>query len=145
MEYCTFSIQNVYAYYCSYTPVRVRTPQYEYAPEGQTINAVYYLVILRRLRDAVQRKLPDLWAAKNFQLHHDNVPAHVVQAFPVKNNMPLDRQAPYSTDLAPSGFWLFPKLKVTLKRKQFQFRDGIMKKSTEELQGIAEVEFNKGF
>ena len=46
---------------------------HEYAPEGQTINKEYYLEILMLL-----------WAAKNFQLHHDNAPAHsahVVQAF----------------------------------------------------------------
>ena len=67
---------------------------HEYAPEGQTINKEYYLEILRRLRDAVRRKRPNMWAAKNFQLHHDNAPAHsahVVQAFLAKNSMPLIR------------------------------------------------------
>ena len=90
---------------------------HEFTPEGQKINKDYYLEVLRRLRDAVQRKRPDMWAAKNFQLHHDNASAHtthVVQAFLVKNNMPLVRQAPYSPNLAPSDFWLFPKLKLTL-------------------------------
>ena len=121
---------------------------HEYAPEGQTINKEYYLEVLRHLRDAVRRKRPDMWAAKNFQLHHDNAPAHtahVIQAFLVKNNMPLVRQAPYSPDLAPCDFWLFPKLKLTLKGRQFQSREDIMKKSTEELQGIAEVEFKRCF
>ena len=121
---------------------------HEYAPEGQTINKEYYLEVLRRLRDAVRRKRPDMWAAKNFQLHHDNAPAHtahVIQAFLVKNNMPLVRQAPYSPDLAPCDFWLFPKLKLTLKGRRFQSREDIMKKSTEELQGIAEVEFKRCF
>ena len=64
-----------------------------------------------------------MWAAKNFQLHHDNAPAHsahVVQAFLAKNSMPLIRQAPYSPDLAPCDFWLFPKLKTTLKGRRFQ-------------------------
>ena len=31
--------------------------------------------------------------------------------------MPLVRQAPYSPDLAPCDFWLFPKLKLTLERE----------------------------
>ena len=103
--------------------------------------------ILRRLRDAVRRKRPNMWAAKNFQLHHDNAPAHsahVVQAFLAKNSMPLIRQAPYSPDLAPCDFWLFPKLKTTLKGRRFQSREDIMKKATEELQsnsggGVYEV------
>ena len=121
---------------------------HEYAPEVQTINKEYYLEVLRRLRDAVRRKRPDMWAAKKFQLHHDNVPAHtayVIQTFLVKNNMPLVRQAPYSTDLAPRDFWLLPKLKLTLKGRRFQFREDSMKKLTEELQGIAEVEFKRCF
>ena len=49
---------------------------HKYAPEGQTINKEYYLEILRRLCDAVQRKWPDMWTGNNWQLHHGNVPAH---------------------------------------------------------------------
>ena len=74
---------------------------HEYAPQGQSINKEYYLQVLRRLREAVQRKRPDMWAAKNFQLHHDNAPAHsarVILAFLAKNSMSLVRQAPYSPD-----------------------------------------------
>ena len=49
------------------------------------------------------KKWPDMWRAKNFQLHHDNAPAHcahVIQDFLAKNGMPLVRQALYSL----SGF-----------------------------------------
>ena len=53
---------------------------YEYALEGQTINKEYYLELLRRLRDAMQRKRPDIWIGKNWQLHHDNAPAHSANA-----------------------------------------------------------------
>ena len=40
-----------------------------------------------------------MWAAKIFQLHHDNAPTHttnVIQAFLVKNNISLVTQVPYS-------------------------------------------------
>ena len=114
---------------------------HEYAPEGQTINKEYYLQVLRRLCEAVWRKRPDMWAAKNFQLHHDNAPAHsahVIHAFLAKNSMPLVRQAPYSPDLAPCDFWLFPKLKTILKGRRFQSREDIMKKLMEELGSIPE-------
>jgi hypothetical protein len=47
-----------------------------YAPEGQTINKEYYLEVIRHLGDAVWRKRPDLWASRNWQLNHDNAPAH---------------------------------------------------------------------
>ena len=96
---------------------------HEYAPEKQTIKKEYYLSVLRCLREAVQRKQPDMWAAKNFQLHHDNAPAHsahVIHAFLDKNSMSLVRQTSYSPELAPCGFWLFPKRKKILKGRQLQ-------------------------
>ena len=75
-----------------------------------------------------------MWAAKNFQLCDDNVPthsAHVIHAFLAKNSMSLVRQAPYSPDLAPCDFWLFPKLKnnfenevISIKRRHYEKIDG---------------------
>ena len=121
---------------------------YEYAPEGQAINKEHYLELLRRLRDAVRRKRPDMWEAKNFRLHHDNAlahSAHVIQAFLAKNRPPLVRQAPYSPDFAPCDFWLFPELKTTLKGRRFQSREEIMKKMTKELRSIPEEEFKRCF
>ena len=47
---------------------------HEYAPARQTINKEYYLEVMRHLRDAVRRKRPEMWAARNWQLHHDNAP-----------------------------------------------------------------------
>ena len=90
------------------------------------------LEILRRLRDAVQSKWPDMCTGKNWQLYHDNAPAystHVMKYFLTKNNTTLVRQPPCSPDLVPCNFWLFPKLKTTLKGKRFQSRHKIMKKS----------------
>ncbi|KAJ4433029.1 hypothetical protein ANN_15286 [Periplaneta americana] len=52
---------------------------HEYAPEGQTVIKEYYHDVLRRLRDAVRRKRPDMWTANNWHLHHDNAPAHSSQ------------------------------------------------------------------
>ena len=123
---------------------------HDYSSEGQTINKEYryYLKVLRHLQNAVRRKRPDMLAAKNFQLHHDRAHAHtpqVIQAFLIKNNMPLVRQVPYYPNLAPCDFWLFPKLKLTLKGRRFQSREDIMKKSTEELQGILELGVQKVF
>jgi len=107
---------------------------HEYAPHGTTITKEYYQEVLRRLRDAVRRKRPDLWAAVNWQLHHDNAPAHsshLIQSFLAKHNTPVLRQAPYSPDMAPCDFWLFPKLKMPLKGTRFQSREDIMRNATE--------------
>jgi histone-lysine N-methyltransferase SETMAR len=55
-------------------------------------------------------------------LHHDNVPAHDVlrvREFLAKNSITTMDHPPYSPDLAPCDFWLFPKLKTALKGQIF--------------------------
>jgi transposase len=115
---------------------------HSYAPEGQTINKEYYLKVIRHLRDAVRRNRLDLWASRNWQLHHDNAPAHsshLIQSFLVKHSIPVVRQAPYSPDMAPCDFWLFPKLKRPLKGSCFDSREDIMQNATKELRSLPEM------
>lgn len=121
---------------------------HEYAPEGQNITKDYYLEILRRMRDAVRRKRPDLWATNSWWLHQDNAPAHsshLVQGFLAKHRIPVLRQAPYSPDMAPCDFWLFPTLKMPLKGTRFQSRNEIMQNATARLKSIKKVEFQACF
>jgi transposase len=50
----------------------------------RTITKKDYIEVLRRLRDAVRRRRPQMWASGDWQLHHDNGPAHsavLLQAF----------------------------------------------------------------
>ena len=49
---------------------------HEYAPPVQTITKEYYIKVLWQLRDAVRRKQPQFWASGDWQLHHNNAPAH---------------------------------------------------------------------
>ena len=59
----------------------------------------------------------------DWQLHHDNVPAHashLMQSFLGKHQITQVTEPPYSPDLAPCDFCLFPKLKSPLKGKRFQ-------------------------
>lgn len=121
---------------------------HEYAPVGQTVTKEYYQQVLRRLRDAVRRKRPDLWTAKNWQLHHDNAPAHsshLIQYFLAKHGIPVVHQPPYSPDMAPCDFWLFPKLKTTLKGSRFESREEIMQNATAEMNTIPKEAFQKCF
>ena len=48
-------------------------------------------------------------------------------------------QAPYSPDLAPCDFWLFPKLKSPLKGMRFQTVNEIQENTTGQLMGIGEL------
>jgi histone-lysine N-methyltransferase SETMAR len=90
---------------------------FEFLELGQTVNQHCYLEILARLREVVRRRRPELWPDA-WILHHDIAPAHntlTVQEFLAKKSiMKLDHPL-YLPDLAPCSFWLFPKLKTTLK------------------------------
>jgi len=113
-----------------------------------TVTKEYYEEVLCCLRNAVRRKRPDLWAAKTWQLHHDNAPAHsshLSQGFLAKHNIPLIRQAPYSPDIAPWDFWLFPKLKMRLKGTRFESREDIMRNATAQLNINPQEAFQKCF
>jgi histone-lysine N-methyltransferase SETMAR len=62
----------------------------------------------------------------SFKLHHDNAPAHTalsVREFLAKRCIPVLPQAPYSPDLSPCDFYLFPKLISRVKSYHFQNLD----------------------
>ena len=47
-----------------------------FVQQGQTVNQMFYLEVLKRLRDAVRRKRPELWRSGEWLLHQDNALAH---------------------------------------------------------------------
>ena len=66
---------------------------HEYAPKSKKITKGYYRDVIRRLRDAVRSKRPDLWSTDNWRAHHDNAPAHsshLIQTFLAKNQTPVN-------------------------------------------------------
>ena len=104
----------------------------EFVPPGMTVNADFYCDVLRRLRENVRRKTPQKWQNQNLIIHHDNAPAHrsfKVSQFLAKNNMTVIPHPSYSTDLAPSDFFLFPKLKLRMKGRRFDTIEEIQEES----------------
>jgi hypothetical protein len=94
---------------------------YEYVPQGQTVNQQLYLQVLKRLRLAVSRKRPQKRAAGAWVLHHDNAPAHTahsIQVLLASHGIPVVQQPPYSPDMAPCEFWLFPPIKNGVEREE---------------------------
>jgi len=89
----------------------------DYLPKGQIINAEYYSSLLVQLKDILREK----HRGKVLFLH-DNAPTH--RALATQKKMAylgfqcLDRP-PYSPDLAPSDYHLFPGLKKQLKGCNF--------------------------
>lgn len=117
---------------------------HEYAPQGTTITKETYRETLRRLRDAIRRKRPELWASGDWMLQHDNAPAHsscLVQQFLAKHSIPKVPHPPYSPDLAPCDFWLFPKLKYPMKGTRFYSIEEIRENTTRALKAIPKEDF----
>jgi len=87
------------------------------------------LEVLKRLREKFRRKRPELFANKSWILHHYNAPAHTalsVREFFATKQIPVLEHPACSPDLAPSDFFLFPKIKETLKGRHFEDIDDIM-------------------
>lgn len=121
---------------------------HEFAPHGQTVTKEYYREVLRRLRDAVRRRRPMLHQSGEWRLHHDNAPAHtaqLVQQFLAKHNIIQVPQPPYSPDMAPCDFFLFPKTKYALKGRRFQDVEEIMQNATKELYSLTVTDFERCF
>ncbi|VVC38688.1 Transposase, type 1 [Cinara cedri] len=100
------------------------------------------------IMNAVRRKRPEFKESGSWKWHHDNAPAHsvhVVQQFLAKHDIPVVSQPPYSPDLAPCDYFLFPKIKIALKGKRFQDVDEIKQNATEQLRGVSKNDFQRCF
>lgn len=120
----------------------------EFLPEGQTVNKEYYLAVMHRLRETIRKKRPELWQNKNWLLHYDNAPAHtsmLVRDFLAKNCTNIVPQTPYSSDVAPCDFFLFPRLKLPLRGTRFDSVDDIKRNSLSELKAIPKEAFSGAF
>jgi hypothetical protein len=68
----------------------------------------------RRLWESVWRKRPELWPDK-WILRHDSAPVH---EFLAKKSVTKIYHPPYSPDLVPCDFWLFPELKMPWEKNK---------------------------
>lgn len=88
----------------------------------QSIKNITWAFYVFRLREAIHKKRSDLWKGKSWKLHHDNASAHMsllVRKFLAKNNTVLIPQPSYSPDMAPCDFFLFLRMKKTMKGQRF--------------------------
>ncbi|UYV74372.1 hypothetical protein LAZ67_11003268 [Cordylochernes scorpioides] len=94
-------------------------------------------VDLRRLREAIRQKRPELCRSKSWILHHDNAPAHTalkISKFLQGHSTSVFPLPPYSPDLAPCDFFLFGKLKKKkLKGRKFQSIEEIKVESKKDM------------
>ena len=70
--------------------------------------------VLREFRKRFRRKRPALFKSGQWHFHQDNEPVHnsiLVTDYLTKMGIKTVPQPPYSPNLAPCDFWLFPKLR----------------------------------
>ena len=117
---------------------------YEFVPTGQTVKQVYYLEVLKRLHEKVRRKRPKPFDNNSWILHRDNPPAHTalsMREFLATKQITVLEHPAYSPDLAPTDFFLFPKIKEILKGRHFDDTDDIRNNTTAALKAIPQNHF----
>ena len=99
-----------------------------YVDMGHTITGAFYADLLIQLREKIRQirrgKLPN-----GVLFHQDNAPAHtstVAMAAIQKCGFQLVEDPPYSPDLVPSDYYLFPEMKKELSGHHFARNDDVM-------------------
>ena len=85
-----------------------------WVPTGQTVNKEYYVEVLREFKSG------------QWHFHEDNAPVHnsiLVTDYLSKMGIKTVSHPPYSLDLAPCDFCLFPKLKENLRDCRYETID----------------------
>ena len=85
-----------------------------WVPTGQTVNKECYVEVLREFSQRFRRKRPALFKSGQWHFQQDNAPVHnpiLVTDYLTKMDIKTVPQPPYSPGLAPSDFWLIPKLR----------------------------------
>lgn len=117
-----------------------------YLEKGKTINSQYYVSLLDQLDDKIREKQPGLRKKKIIFLQ-DNAPAHKSILTMTKfNELKYDllEHPPYSPDLAPSDFFLFPKLKKFLSGKRFRGNQEAIDAVDSYFASLDESHYNQG-
>ena len=115
---------------------------------GRSINATYFTQkILPNLIKNVNDARPKA-GMRGIKLLIDNASSHTARL--TKNFLESERiellpHPPYSPDLAPCDFWLFPKLKIYLQGKEFDTRQALGTALYQYFKSIPEEEYRKVF
>lgn len=118
----------------------------DYLEKGKTITGVYYASLLSKLNDEIKIKRPHL-KRKKVLFHHDNAPAHsstVVHEKLDELRYELLPHPPYSPDLAPSDFFLFPNLKKWLSGKRFRSNQEVQCETNTYFEGLGKSYYADG-
>ena len=116
-------------------------------PTGQTVNKEYYVEVLREFRKRFRRNRPALLKSGQWHLHFNNAPVHnsiLVTDYLTKIGIKTIPQPPYSPDLAPCDFCLFPNLKETLRGCHYERIEEMKEAVTKVIDMLTQEDFHGG-
>jgi [histone H3]-lysine36 N-dimethyltransferase SETMAR len=116
--------------------------------KGSTVTSKYYLndVLPEVLKKFKKKK--EGQAVTNVMLHHDNASSHtatIVKEYLAQERITLLPHPPYSPDLAPCDFFLFPKLKKELAGRRFERIENLARAVNSILNTITNQEYENSF
>ena len=100
-----------------------------WVPTGQAVNKD--VEVLREFRKRFRRKRPALFKSGQWHFHQGNAPVHnsiLGTDYLTKTGNKTVPQPPYSPDLAPCDFCLFPKLRGCCYETIEEMKEAVMKK-----------------
>ena len=119
-----------------------------WVPTGQTVNKEYYVEVLKEFRGRFRRKRPVLFKSAQWHFHQDNASVHnsiLDTDYLTKMGINTVPRPPYSPDLAPCDFWLFPKLKEKLRGCRYETIEEMKETVTKVIDTLTQEDFHGAF
>ena len=110
-------------------------------PSGHTVTGRFYKnSVLKKVKEFYNKKRPSKgWSGVLVHLLHDNASSHkceVVKSFLASEKVKVLNHPPYSPDLSPCDFFLFPRLKKMLSGNKYTSRSSLGSAIYQYLQGV---------
>lgn len=117
-------------------------------PRGRTVTGAFYKQkILKSVKKHYSKRRPAT-GMKGLRLIHDNAPSHkshVVTEFLSKEKVTVLPYPPYSPDMAPCDFFLFPRLKKHISGRRYTSRKALGSAIFQCLRGIPKEDYIGAF
>ena len=119
-----------------------------WVPTEETVNKEYYIEVLRKFRKRFRRKRPAIFESGQWHFHQDNAPVHnsiLVTDYLTKMNIKIVPEPPYSPDLAPCDFCLFPKPKEKIRGFRYETPEEMIEAVTKVIDTLTQEDFHGAF
>lgn len=121
---------------------------HEFVPPKTKVTSDFYCQVLACLRERIRKARPHFWPNSSFKILHDNASVHTAHhtvTRMMETDMTEIEHPPYSPDLAPCNFWMFPAIKKQLKGQQFRTIPQLQAAVVAALQGFDKEDYIVAF